>query len=85
MPDLTAAEPWLAAVWPVVRARLSAAPATVVEVGCGPLGGWLGSGRPWGAPAEHELAAIEAGEVRATRVDYAGRLRRWLLAGTAQH
>jgi SAM-dependent methyltransferase len=31
---------WLAQ-WPFVRARLPAAPATVVELGCGPLGGFV--------------------------------------------
>jgi SAM-dependent methyltransferase len=38
---VTAAERWLAAVWPVVRGRLPAAPARVVELGCGPLGGFV--------------------------------------------
>src|SRR5712691_8832665 len=32
---------WLTATWPVVRACLPAAPARVVEVGCGPLGGFV--------------------------------------------
>jgi SAM-dependent methyltransferase len=36
-----AAERWLAAIWPVVRAQLPAAPARVVELGCGPLGGFI--------------------------------------------
>jgi SAM-dependent methyltransferase len=36
-----AAERWLAAVWPVVRGWLPASPAQVVEVGCGPLGGFV--------------------------------------------
>jgi SAM-dependent methyltransferase len=36
-----AAERWLATVWPVVRGRLPASPAEVVEVGCGPLGGFV--------------------------------------------
>jgi SAM-dependent methyltransferase len=31
----------LAAVWPVVRVRLPAPPAQVVEIGCGPLGGFV--------------------------------------------
>jgi hypothetical protein len=30
---------WLAAVWPFVGGQLPSAPATVLEVGCGPLGG----------------------------------------------
>jgi SAM-dependent methyltransferase len=38
---VTAAELWLAAVWPVVRGRLPAPPAHVVEIGCGPLGGFV--------------------------------------------
>jgi SAM-dependent methyltransferase len=36
-----AAEGWLAATWPVVHAQLPAAPARVVELGCGPLGGFV--------------------------------------------
>lgn len=38
---MKAAERWLAAVWPVVRGRLPAPPARVVEIGCGPLGGFV--------------------------------------------
>jgi SAM-dependent methyltransferase len=38
---VTAAELWLAAAWPVVRGRLPAPPAHVVEIGCGPLGGFV--------------------------------------------
>jgi SAM-dependent methyltransferase len=38
---VTAAQRWLAAVWPVVRGWLPAPPARVVEVGCGPLGGFV--------------------------------------------
>lgn len=34
-------ERWLASVWPFVRAQLPPAPATVLEVGCGPLGGFV--------------------------------------------
>jgi hypothetical protein len=34
-------ERWLAAVWPFVRARLPFPPATVLEIGCGPLGGFV--------------------------------------------
>jgi SAM-dependent methyltransferase len=33
--------PWLAAVWPFVRGKLPAAPASVLEVGCGSLGGFV--------------------------------------------
>jgi SAM-dependent methyltransferase len=34
-------ETWLATVWPFVRDNLPAAPARVVEIGCGPLGGFV--------------------------------------------
>jgi SAM-dependent methyltransferase len=34
-------ERWLAAVWPFVRAWLPGPPAAVVEIGCGPLGGFV--------------------------------------------
>jgi SAM-dependent methyltransferase len=36
-----AAERWLQAIWPVVHAQLPPAPARVVELGCGPLGGFV--------------------------------------------
>ena len=38
---MTSDERWLAANWPFVRGSLPAAPARVVEVGCGPLGGFV--------------------------------------------
>jgi SAM-dependent methyltransferase len=38
---MTPDDPWLAAVWPFVRGRLPSAPAMVVEVGCGRLGGFV--------------------------------------------
>jgi SAM-dependent methyltransferase len=38
---VTADETWLAAVWPFVRDNLPAPPAAVVEIGCGPLGGFV--------------------------------------------
>jgi len=38
---MTADERWLAAAWPFVCASLPAAPARVLEVGCGPLGGFV--------------------------------------------
>src|SRR6266566_6284074 len=38
---MTPGERWLTVTWPVVRACLPAPPARVVEVGCGPLGGFV--------------------------------------------
>jgi SAM-dependent methyltransferase len=38
---MTLGERWLAATWPLVHSRLPAAPARVVDVGCGPLGGFV--------------------------------------------
>lgn len=38
---MTAAEGWLAAAWRVVRRGLPDPPAGVVELGCGPLGGFV--------------------------------------------
>lgn len=39
--DSVAEEHWLSAIWPFVRAHLPAVPARVVELGCGPLGGFV--------------------------------------------
>jgi len=38
---MTPDERWLAANWPFVLTHLPAAPARVVEIGCGPLGGFV--------------------------------------------
>jgi SAM-dependent methyltransferase len=38
---MTPDQRWLAAVWPFVRQQLPSAPATVLEIGCGPLGGFV--------------------------------------------
>lgn len=38
---MTPDERWLAAVWPFVRAKLPSRPARVLEIGCGPLGGFV--------------------------------------------
>jgi SAM-dependent methyltransferase len=38
---MTPDDPWLGAVWPFVRGQLPPAPATVLEVGCGTLGGFV--------------------------------------------
>ena len=39
--EMTPGERWLATLWPLVRARLPAPPARVVDIGCGPLGGFV--------------------------------------------
>ena len=38
---MTPDDPWLAAVWPFVHGQLPPAPASVLEVGCGTLGGFV--------------------------------------------
>lgn len=38
---MTAAERWLTAMWPIVRRWLPTPPAQVLEIGCGPLGGFV--------------------------------------------
>jgi SAM-dependent methyltransferase len=39
--SMTPAQRWLASLWPFVRAELPAAPARVLEIGCGPFGGFV--------------------------------------------
>lgn len=38
---MTPDERWLAAIWPLVRDSMPSAPGRVVEIGCGPLGGFV--------------------------------------------
>lgn len=38
---MTPGERWLATLWPSVRAHLPAPPARVLDIGCGPLGGFV--------------------------------------------
>ncbi len=52
---MTPDERWLAAVWPFVRGQLPAAPARVVELGCGPLGGFI----PMLAIAGYDAAGVD--------------------------
>jgi SAM-dependent methyltransferase len=40
-PTITTDERWLDAVWPFVREHAPPPPASVVEIGCGPLGGFV--------------------------------------------
>jgi SAM-dependent methyltransferase len=48
---VTPDEQWLDAMWPVVRCHLPAAPAPVLEIGCGPLGGFVARMRAAGYDA----------------------------------
>jgi len=50
-PSTAADERWLAATWPLVRQHLPAAPARVLEIGCGPLGGFVPALRETGYDA----------------------------------
>src|SRR5215469_11064946 len=52
---MTPDERWLAAAWPFVRTALPAAPARVLEVGCGPLGGFV----PLLEPAGYEAVGVD--------------------------
>jgi SAM-dependent methyltransferase len=52
---VTADEQWLAAVWPFVAAWLPAPPATVLEIGCGSLGGFV----PMLRSAGYQAAGID--------------------------
>ena len=38
---MTSAERWLAAIWPVVQESLPAPPGHVIDIGCGPHGGFV--------------------------------------------
>jgi SAM-dependent methyltransferase len=52
---VTPDERWLAEVWPFVRDSLPAAPARVVEIGCGPLGGFI----PMLGPAGYQATGVD--------------------------
>jgi SAM-dependent methyltransferase len=41
MRRMTPDDPWLGAVWPFVRGQLPPAPVTVLEIGCGTVGGFV--------------------------------------------
>jgi SAM-dependent methyltransferase len=58
---VTPDERWLAAIWPVVRRELPAAPARVTELGCGPLGGFVPRLRAAGYQAAGVDPAAPAG------------------------
>ena len=56
---MTPDERWLAALWPFVRAWLPPPPAAVVEIGCGPLGGFtIGLGTVEAAKRVHGVEAV---------------------------
>jgi SAM-dependent methyltransferase len=38
---MTPGERWLTAIWPLVQEQLPGPPATVIDLGCGPLGGFV--------------------------------------------
>jgi len=75
---MTPDERWLAAAWPFVCAALPAAPARVLEVGCGPLGGFV----PMLEPAGYEAVGVDPEapqgpcyrQVEFERYDVAGRV-----------
>ena len=50
-------ERWLGAVWPFVRGQLPTAPARVIELGCGPLGGFI----PMLAAAGYDAVGVDPG------------------------
>jgi len=52
---MTSDERWLTAVWPFVRAWLPDLPARVLEIGCGPIGGFV----PMLRSAGYEAAGID--------------------------
>jgi SAM-dependent methyltransferase len=52
---VTPDERWLAAVWPFVRGWLPGSPAVVLEIGCGPLGGFV----PMLRSAGYEAAGVD--------------------------
>ena len=52
---MTPDERWLAAVWPFVCAQVPVVPARVVEIGCGPLGGFV----PMLRTAGYEAAGVD--------------------------
>jgi SAM-dependent methyltransferase len=73
---VTAAQRWLAAAWPVVRGRLPAPPAKALEIGCGPLGGFVPMLRSTGyeavgvdpdAPDERDYIRLEFEQVEPVR------------------
>src|SRR5690348_10904571 len=70
---MTPDDPWLAATWPFVRAHLPEPPADVVEIGCGPLGGFVPAMRAAGYQATGVDPEAPAGpEYRQTEFeDYA--------------
>jgi len=75
---VTPDERWLAAVWPFVRDRLPPSPATVVEIGCGPVGGFVPMLRSAGYDATGADPEAPDGPWY-----HRGEFERWTMPGTA--
>jgi SAM-dependent methyltransferase len=68
--DRTTDDRWLAAVWPFVRDSAPPPPATVVEIGCGPLGGFVPMLRSAGYDAVGvDMEAPEGSEYHRTGIE----------------
>ena len=85
---MSSKELWLTTMWPSVRSWLPAPPATVVELGCGSLGGFVPALRADGYDAIGvDPAAPEGPEYRLTefeRVDLPARVDA-IVASTSLH
>ncbi len=82
-------EAWLAATWPFVRSHLPAAPAAVLELGCGPLGGFVPRLRELGYDAvgvdPHAPDGPQYRQVEFERYDAAGPLDAVLASVSLHH
>lgn len=85
---MTPDERWLTALWPLVRPHLPAPPATVVEIGCGPLGGFVPRMRAAGYAAvgvdPHAPEGSSYHQVEFERYDMPGRAQA-VVACTSLH
>jgi len=69
---VNAEEFWLASTWPFVEASLPSPPARVLEIGCGPLGGFVPEllARGYDAVGVDPLAPATAGYAQSTFEEY---------------
>jgi len=75
---MTPDDGWLAAVWPFVSGRLPPTPATVLEVGCGTLGGFVPALREGGyQPIGVDPEAPEGSDYRRTSSSGSNPATRW--------